>query len=235
MRGGGRRRRGRRTAGPSTSSPAERGLEPVQPARPRLGRGGRRAASSALAVGLAVLAGRRRSVGRGRRRLASSSGPPGSIVASSERGGLPAASAPDGVEHGRVDQPGHRRVAGGARRSRRSAAQRAARASSVSAQLVDVGDPAVGVVRDAAADRHHQRGVDRPRGRRRHQREEGAGPAVGDGVAAARRVAERVHAEPVDARRAGDRRAATRDRGSVNGADSPGRELVDRVERARGR
>ena len=64
--------------------------------------------------------------------------------------------------------------------------------------------------------------------RARHQREEGAGPAVGGRVPALRALAERMHAEPVDAG-VGRRRAAERGTLTENCALSPGLDPVDGV------
>ena len=199
--GRGRRRRGRRTAGPGSRR---------RRWRPAACRARRCRGSVAAFVGVGSSAS-----GSARRR-------PRRLVGSAARARRLGASPPRRARRaGPVSVERPRRVAGDqarvrrrgrpgrparspavARRRRRSrpGAQRAA-ADRVCGPRGDVGDPAVGRVRDVVAERDHQRGVDRSSassagtsGMKR------AGPAVGDVVAGVAGVAEGVHAEPVDAR-----------------------------------
>ncbi len=135
----------------------------------------------------------------------------------------------DGVEHGRVDQPGHRRGAGGAD-ERGEVGQPPARVEVVGPQ-VGAADPALGGALHGPAYRQDHRGRHRVL-LALHQRDERAGPAV-DLAGAGLVGAEDLDADPVDALLAADLQLGDGDPDPPAGGLAGG-QVADAVEEAGG-
>ena len=194
---------------------AEEGLQHAWsrgPAPRRSGRPGPVRSATGSATGCCRAAGRRR---------LSSSAPCGARRTERQRR-VAAAEVLQGVEHRGVEQPGDRRVPGRG------------------AEVGEPGQATLGPVRctqrvgplrlPSAARRARSRSGSTTETRHRplraallrHERDEGAGAAVGDQVAAGRAGAEGVHADPVDAGVTGDRAATSRGTRIVKGPRWPG-------------